>query len=176
LVLILKEFHEKLDALVSEAYGWSATLNDEQILANVVALNKERRLEEMVGDVRWLRPKYQIPRFSSEGERARLKAERDKRRQEMLALDDEEEDLDDDDEKPKFPTGNELAETADVMHVLATAVQAMTIEQITKRFSQGKAVEKRVTLTVLALARLGHLSTTQDGRSFVLRRADNAGR
>ena len=55
LVLILKELHDKLDTLVFEAYGWPASLSDEQILERLVALNKERAAEEGAGKVRWLR-------------------------------------------------------------------------------------------------------------------------
>jgi len=64
LVLILKELHDRLDVAIAEAYGWSADLTDDEILAKLVALNKERSTEEKRGLVRWLRPDYQIPRFA----------------------------------------------------------------------------------------------------------------
>jgi hypothetical protein len=51
LVLVLKELHDKLDDLVFEAYGWAATLRDEEILDRLVALNKQRSLEEKIGNV-----------------------------------------------------------------------------------------------------------------------------
>ncbi len=70
-MLILKELHDKLDALVFEAYGWPATLSDEEILERLVALNKERADEEKTGKVRWLRPDYQIPRFGSDADKSR---------------------------------------------------------------------------------------------------------
>ena len=44
-----------------EAYGWPADLSDEEILCNLVALNRERAKEEEAGLVRWLRPDYQNP-------------------------------------------------------------------------------------------------------------------
>jgi hypothetical protein len=72
LVLILKEYHDQLDALVADAYGWPTDLLDEEILARLVALNKERAQEEARGQVRWLRPEYQIPRFGSPKEKAEL--------------------------------------------------------------------------------------------------------
>ena len=59
LVSVLKQLHDELDAAVSEAYGWPATLTDEQILERLVALNAERAAEEARGQVRWLRPEYQ---------------------------------------------------------------------------------------------------------------------
>ena len=71
-MLILKELHDKLDAAVADAYGWPADLSDDDILARLVALNKERAQEEARGLVRWLRPDYQIPRFGSPKEKAEL--------------------------------------------------------------------------------------------------------
>ncbi|MHB8764596.1 MAG: class I SAM-dependent DNA methyltransferase, partial [Deferrisomatales bacterium] len=61
LVSVLRELHDALDAAVFDAYGWPATLSDEQILERLVALNAERAAEEKRGLVRWLRPEYQKP-------------------------------------------------------------------------------------------------------------------
>jgi hypothetical protein len=66
--------------------------------------------------------------------------------------------------KPKFPTGEELAETVAVMRVLEAAAEPVSIEEIARHFAQGKAVEKRVGSVVAALARLGHLSPAEDGK------------
>ena len=57
----LKELHDQIDAAVAEAYGWPTDLSDEEILSRLVALNRERALEEAAGRVRWLRPDYQNP-------------------------------------------------------------------------------------------------------------------
>lgn len=57
----LKELHDEIDAAVAAAYGWPADLSDEEILARLVALNRERALEEAAGRVRWLRPDFQNP-------------------------------------------------------------------------------------------------------------------
>jgi len=171
LVLILKELHGKLDSFVFEAYGWPDDLSDEQIVERLVALNKERALEEKVGKIRWLRPDYQIPRFGSDAERARLAEEkrqaRELKRATQAALD-----LEDDlqEMKPKFPTGKELEETAAVMRVLASATAPVSIEDIARSFAQGKSIEKRAELTVSALARLGHLTSADGGKTFALRR------
>lgn len=178
LVLILKEFHDKLDTLVFEAYGWLSTLSEEEILERLVALNKERAAEEKVGKVRWLRPDYQIPRFGSEADQTTLKAARDaeraKAKQAMLDLDDDEEDHEDDDDqvtKPKFPTGDELAETAAVMQALAFAPGALSIDEIAATFKGGLQNKRRVALCILALARLGHIASSDGGETFALRRA-----
>ncbi len=73
LVSILKQIHDDLDAVVFEAYGWPGTLNDEEILERLVALNAERAEEEKRGLVRWLRPEFQNPA----GEKAAVQGEID---------------------------------------------------------------------------------------------------
>ena len=125
-----------------EAYGWPATLTDEEILERLVALNKERAIEEKTGKVRWLRPDYQIPRFGSDAEKAALaeeerrkKAEKDRLapKQGMLSFEDDLQEM-----KPKFPTGEELAETAAVMRVLEAAAEPVSIGGIARHFAQGR--------------------------------------
>jgi len=61
LVAVLKQLHDELDKAVFAAYGWPATLTDEQILERLVALNTERAAEEAQGKIRWLRPEFQNP-------------------------------------------------------------------------------------------------------------------
>ncbi len=61
LVSILRQLHDDLDAAVFDAYGWSATLSDDEILERLVALNAARAAEEAAGQIRWLRPAYQAP-------------------------------------------------------------------------------------------------------------------
>jgi len=173
LVLVLKDLHDQLDTLVFEAYGWPIDLDDEEILTRLVELNKERAAEEKEGKVRWLRPEYQIPRFGSEAERARLEEERRRAREEALFAERQPSlDLEDSlqEMKPRYPTGDELAETAAVIRVMATAEEPLSISAICSYFSQGRQVEKRVASTVFALARLGHLTSTDDGNTFSWRR------
>lgn len=61
LIGVLREIHDELDRAVFEAYGWPATLTDDEILTRIVQLNAERRAEEAAGLVRWLRPEFQAP-------------------------------------------------------------------------------------------------------------------
>jgi len=61
LVSVMKHLHERIDEAVAEAYGWPVDLSEEEVLARLVALNKERRAEEAKGHVRWLRPEFQAP-------------------------------------------------------------------------------------------------------------------
>jgi SAM-dependent methyltransferase len=59
LISTLKSLHDDLDAAVSAAYGWPASLTDAEILERLVALNAERAAEEARGVIHWLRPEYQ---------------------------------------------------------------------------------------------------------------------
>jgi hypothetical protein len=61
LISVLREIHNELDSAVFTAYGWPASLTDEEILGNVVSLNAQRSAEERSGVIRWLRPEYQAP-------------------------------------------------------------------------------------------------------------------
>jgi hypothetical protein len=63
---VLRDLHDELDRLVAEAYGWPWPMEREEILERLVALHDERVAEERAGQVRWLRPDYQIPRFAPE--------------------------------------------------------------------------------------------------------------
>ena len=85
LVSVLKDIHDDIDRAVFEAYGWAdlipalvgkpgATMPsphktpeqeeaEEVLLTRLVALNRERAVEERRGTVRWLRPDYQIPKL-----------------------------------------------------------------------------------------------------------------
>ena len=62
---IVHRLHEQIDEAVAEAYGWPADLAPAEIVARLVALNAERKAEEVAGTVRWLRPEYQEPRFGN---------------------------------------------------------------------------------------------------------------
>jgi len=61
LAAVLKQLHDDLDDAVFAAYGWPATLTDQDILARLTALNRERVQEEKEGVIRWLRPEFQNP-------------------------------------------------------------------------------------------------------------------
>lgn len=65
LVTLIRQHHDRIDALVAEAYGWPADLPEEEILNRLVALNRVRTAEETKGQVRWLRPEFQAPDYQS---------------------------------------------------------------------------------------------------------------
>jgi hypothetical protein len=59
LVGVLRRLHDELDRSVLAAYGWPADLGDEDLLARLVSLNRERAEEEWRGKILWLRPEFQ---------------------------------------------------------------------------------------------------------------------
>ena len=61
LIGILRDLHTQIDTAVADAYGWPATLTDDEILHRLVDLNRARAAEEARGQIRWLRPDYQNP-------------------------------------------------------------------------------------------------------------------
>jgi hypothetical protein len=157
-VLILKELHDKLDAAVADAYGWPTDLSDDAILANLVALNRERATEEAKGKVRWLRPDYQIPRFGS------------KKEKKQLDLDGMEEGVTAKAGKKAFPA-SEIEQTAAVMAALAASAAPLDAGAVARSFRQGGKAAAKVAAVLTALVRMGFVDTPDRGRTFVLRRA-----
>ena len=133
LILILKELHERLDALVFQAYGWPDTLTDEEILERLVALNAERAKEEAAGLVRWLRPDYQIPRFAK-GAAAAKTGELDLG-ENVVAIDRS---------LPDFPKDRHEDPLA-VEHALLAAGRPMDAPTLARGFRRGgKRIEPRI--------------------------------
>jgi hypothetical protein len=158
LVLILKELHEQIDALTFQAYGWPADLTDEQILERLVALNAERAKEEAAGQVRWLRPDYQIPRFAKG---AAAKSGELDLGEAAVAIDKA---------LPAFPT-DRYEQPLAVEAMLTAAGRAMTAAEIARGFKRGgKRIEQRVTQVLTTLVRYGRASASPDG-AFTTRRA-----
>jgi SAM-dependent methyltransferase len=157
LVLILKELHDRLDVAVAGAYGWPADLTDEEILARLVALNKERAEEEARGKVRWLRPDYQIERFGTPTQKA------EQFEADLVGMAEET-------QKPLFPR-DDMGQTAVVMAALASAGGPLSSAAIAAGFRQGRRIEPKVTAVLVALTRMGLLSSPDGGKSFLLQRA-----
>ena len=160
LVLILKELHDKLDAAVAESYGWPADLSDDEILARLVALNKERAAEEARGLVRWLRPDYQIPRFGSVKEKAELDLSGGAMRAAAAATG----------PKPAYPA-DEVAQTAVVMAALAQASGPLDAAGIALTFKQGRRIAPKIAPVLASLTRMGVIGTNDGGQTFSLKRA-----
>jgi hypothetical protein len=160
LVLILKEIHDKLDATTADAYGWPADLSDEDILVRLVALNKQRAKEEARGHVHWLRTEYQIPRLGTAKEKAELDLVGGGIATEGAAASGQ---------KTSFPT-DDIAQTAAVMSVLATAAGPLDAAAIASTFKQGRRIAPKVGAVLAALSRMGFVGSADGGRTFQLRR------
>ncbi|WP_371326974.1 class I SAM-dependent DNA methyltransferase [Stappia sp. ES.058] len=159
LVQILKELHDRLDVAVASAYGWPADLGEEEILARLVALNKERSKEEARGHVRWLRPDYQIPRFGSDKEKAeQLEADFGEAVVPLAKG-----------PKPGFPRA-ERDQTPAVLNRLIEADGPLDAAAIAASFKQGRRCLPAVTAVLAALHRLG-LVSSDDGKRFSFRQA-----
>lgn len=159
LVLILKELHEKLDALAAEAYGWPQNLSDDEILAKLVALNAERALEEKRGLVRWLREDFQRARA---GVAVEPRAEREEQIEAPLIV------AAGKAQKPAFPQ-SDVERTAAVFAALVEAREPLDANTLAATFRQGGKVEPAISRVLASLARLGHVHTG-DGKAFALRR------
>ncbi len=162
LVLILKELHDRLDAAVADAYGWPASLSDNDILARLVALNKERAQEEARGIVRWLRPDYQVPRFGTPAQKAELDL--------VGGADTTPEAATATGPKPLFPA-DDMAQTAAVMAALANASAPLDAASLAARFGQGRRAGPKIASVLGALLRMGFVASPDGGGSFSLRRA-----
>jgi SAM-dependent methyltransferase len=156
-VLILDEIHREIDRLTLEAYGWPEGESAEERLARLVALNAERAASEARGEVRWLRPEYQRPRFAPRrlaGSETRdligdLPAEKAARAP-----------------FPSDRTGQHLA----VLSRLHAAPRPLSPADIAAEF-KGREVARRVDGALKALARLGYAEPTPDGGAYRARKA-----
>jgi hypothetical protein len=158
LVLILKELHETIDRLTAEAYGWPADLSDEEILEKLVALNAERAKEEADGQIRWLRPDYQIPRFAK-GTAAKS-GELDLG-ETVVAIDAG---------KPVFPK-DRYEQPLAVEAILAASPEPLDAATLSRAFKGGgKRIEPRVAQVLVTLTRYGRATALRGGK-YAARRA-----
>ncbi len=131
------------------------------ILEKLVALNHERVAEERGGQVRWLRPDYQVPRFGKDIDK---QAAREEGTQITADLGLPEPSA----RKPAFPA-DPVAQTAAVFAALAAARGPTTADALAANFRRAKTLEKAIFDVLGSLARLGHV-TTKDGKTFDIRR------
>jgi hypothetical protein len=162
LVGILNEDHDKLDAAVAAAYGWPADLPETEILARLVALNKERTQEEARGVVRWIRPDYQIPKFGTAGDKAQLDLGGGTMRPAAQPVTTG--------PKAVFPPGD-LGQTAAVMASLVRASCPLSSYDIAANFRQGRRILPQIEAVLAALVWDGWVSQSEGNAGFVLRKA-----
>jgi hypothetical protein len=157
LVLILDEHHAEIDAAVAAAYGWAADLPEDEVLARLVALNRQRAQEEARGQVRWLRPDYQRPRFGRDGAGGeQIAAEA------LVAV------LPARAAKPLFPQ-EAVERVAAVLSLLASSPMPLDAGLVATQFRQGRKVERAVRDILVSLARVGEISAMDEGRRFTRR-------
>jgi hypothetical protein len=125
-----------------------------------VALNKERAAEEARGLVRWLRPEYQIPLFGTPKEKAELDLVGVATGQEAEAATAA---------KSSFPA-DDVAQTAAVMALLASANVPRDAISIASSFKQGRRNLPKVEAVLAALTRMGFVASSDGGRSFTFHR------
>lgn len=154
LVLIMNEHHDAIDQAVAAAYGWPAELDDAEWLARLVELNRQRMREEARGQVRWLRPDYQRPRFARDG----LGGEQIEE-QALVAL------AAAPAARPLFPAAP-VERVAAVLAVLAASPVPLDETAIALAFQQGLRIRPAVRTILVSLARVGEVSPRDGGRSF----------
>lgn len=153
LVSVLKQIHDELDQAVAEAYGWPNDLSEEQILGALVALNKERAIEERQGLVRWLRPEFQAPK---EAARKPQQVEAELAAVEATTT------------KPNFPK-TPAEQVSAVRTLLAAEGNPVRAGELARRFKQGKRVEDRVSELLQIMAAIGQAQTENGSRYFASR-------
>lgn len=145
LIGILRDLHDQIDATVAEAYGWPVDLSDEDILFNLVALNKTRTEEEARGQIRWLRPEYQNPNRAYAGTAKTTEMDIDS----ALKT-----------ERDNWPS-TLPDQIAAVRHALVEMGEA-TPEEIARRFARARTTAVKPLLD--SLAALGQAERVEEGR------------
>jgi hypothetical protein len=113
------------------------------------------------GNVRWLSPDYQVPRFGSAKDKLALTGGAMREPAVAAAAG----------PKPSFPT-SELEQTAAVLSVLTSIAAPISPTALAARFRQGRRVLPQVEAVLAALLRVGGLVYSPDGgRTFAPRRA-----
>lgn len=151
LVTLIRGHHDKIDALIAEAYGWPPNQADEEILAHLVQLNQERAADEERGSIRWLRPEYQVPIEAAVGLRKPIA--------QTLDLGDTAGTLPDN--VVQWP-GSLPEQVSAVRSVLATAGAPLAPQDVARYFAGKRAASIRPVLD--ALAGIGMARRLKDGR------------
>tara|TARA_R110000787_G_scaffold263382_2_gene369164 strand:- start:1432 stop:4926 length:3495 start_codon:yes stop_codon:yes gene_type:complete len=140
----LRDLHAQIDVAVADAYGWPTDLSEEEILSYLVALNRERALEEAVGNVKWLRPDYQNPT----GETGPSKTG-------TLELEDQI-------ATGKLPWPKELPTQMATVRAVLSDLGSASVEQVSSQFvrAQRKTIKDRLEV----LAALGQAERLEDDR------------
>jgi hypothetical protein len=159
LVPTIGELHAQLDALAASAYGWPNDLTDEDILARLVGLNSERTQEEAKGQIRWLRPEFQIAKASKTSRATTGELDLG---QIVVPVDAS---------LPTFP-GDRYEQPLAIEAVLLSSGLPMNATQLARTFKRGgKRIEPRIAQVLTTLVRYGRVVATGDGKFFARRAA-----
>lgn len=146
LIGILRDLHDQIDAAVAEAYGWPATLTDDEILHRLVDLNRTRAAEEACGLVRCLRPDYQNPAgraVAAKGEQAAM-------------------DIGTAEAAAKAPWPKALPEQIAAVRAALSDLGTASPEQVARQFQRARAASVQPLLE--SLTALGHARIVEGGR------------
>ncbi len=158
-VLILRELHARLDALVLQSYGWALDLTSSDILTRLADLNAVRRREEQAGEVLWLRPGYQVPRFAAN--RPPL-SRQEKRLQPSGAAPER---------APLFPRDRSVQPVA-VLQMLETLGGPRSVTDLAGKFGgRVRSIDQKIASALVTLARYGRITVLPDGRHLARRAA-----
>lgn len=146
---VLKDLHDEIDALVAKAYGWEWPLERDVILERLVALHDERVNEEKAGNVRWLRPDYQIPRLGKDLAPAASE----------LDLDEVAPAATKPAKRPAWPA-DVISQIGAIKKLLSS--QALAIEEVAGQFSGSRPEIVRRHLDILEV--MGEVQKNPDGR------------
>ena len=136
---------------------------DEIILERLVALNAERAKEEAAGQVRWLRPDYQIPRFAK-GAAAQKTGELDLGANVVVLGSKRDGGL------PAFPK-DKGEQVMAIRAVLQAAARPMDAAAVSRAFKGGgRKIEQRVVQALNTLVRYAEITALADG-TFAAKRA-----
>lgn len=150
-VLILKELHDRIDALVCEAYGWPSDVSDQEALSRFVELNAERAAKERRGFVRWLRPDFQIEKLGPLSHKAD--------RVQSISVAHKE-------KKRPFPKDNS-EQSAEVLQFIRNADAPIAPDEIAAGYTKAEKVVGNVREILVAMNRLGFVRTYDDGKKYV---------
>lgn len=171
LVSLLRELHDELDRAVFAAYGWSDLAGqlvglpgattpladkpeaqaeaEEELLRRLVELNAQRAAEEARGLIRWLRPDYQNPNAESAPEQAEAELETEDVSAKPAAKA----------KKLAWPKGMR-EQIATLRSTLGS--EAMTLEELSSRFTAPKTTTPLIVDALAALEELGMLYQDED--------------
>lgn len=77
LIDTLLQIHDDIDRASLAAYGWPASVTDDDIIARLLTLNAERAFEEAQAHTRWLRPDFQASTIRTEAAAPSVVAQED---------------------------------------------------------------------------------------------------